>query len=199
MKIQTNLWFALVVTFMMTGCSTSVERIDAQEQIDLSGAWNDTDSQLVAREMIDDSLSRPWIVRFVSETAKDPALIIGSVKNLSHEHINTNTFVANMERELINSGQVQFVASAVARQEIRAERGDQGLNATAGTRNAARQEYGADFMMQGQINTIIDIEGKTQVRYYQVNLELISIKDNRKVWVGEKRIKKLVRNSQLRQ
>ncbi|MFT4837131.1 MAG: hypothetical protein ACI9IJ_002058, partial [Psychromonas sp.] len=31
MKIQTNLWFALVVTFMMTGCSTSVERIDAQE------------------------------------------------------------------------------------------------------------------------------------------------------------------------
>ncbi|PKH01488.1 penicillin-binding protein activator LpoB [Psychromonas sp. MB-3u-54] len=199
MKIQTNLWFALAVTFMMTGCSTSVERIDAQEQIDLSGAWNDTDSQLVAREMIDDSLSRPWIVRFVSETGKDPVVIIGSVKNLSHEHINTNTFVANMERDLINSGQVQFVASAVARQEIRAERGDQGVNATADTRNAARQEYGADFMMQGQINTIIDIEGKTQVRYYQVNLELISIKDNRKVWVGEKRIKKLVRNSQLRQ
>jgi uncharacterized protein (TIGR02722 family) len=199
MKIHTNLWLALVVTFMLTACSTSVERIDTQEQVDLSGAWNDTDSQLVAREMIDDSLSRPWIVRFVSETGKDPAVIIGRVKNLSHEHINTNTFVANMERELINSGQVQFVASAVARQEVRAERGDQGVNATADTRNATRQEYGADFMMQGQINTIIDIQGKTQVRYYQVNLELISIKDNRKVWVGEKRIKKLVRNSQLRQ
>jgi uncharacterized protein (TIGR02722 family) len=199
MKIQTNLWLALAVAFTLTACSTSVERIDAQEKVDLSGAWNDTDSQLVAREMIDDSLSRPWIVRFVSETGKDPAVIVGRIKNLSHEHINTNAFVANIERELINSGQVQFVASASARQEIRAERGDQDLNATAETRNIARQEYGADFMMQGQINTIIDIEGKTQVRYYQVNLELISIKDNRKVWVGEKRIKKLVRNSQLRE
>lgn len=199
MKLKTNLCLALAVTFLLTACSTSVERIDAEEQIDLSGAWNDTDSQLVAREMIDDSLSRPWIVRFVAQTGKDPAVIVGTVKNLSHEHINTNTFVANMERELINSGQVQFVASAVERQEIRAERGDQDLNATAGTRNVSRQEYGADFMMQGQINTIIDMEGRTQVRYYQVNLELISIKDNRKVWVGEKRIKKLVRNSQLRE
>ncbi|MFT6924731.1 MAG: hypothetical protein ACJAZP_000289 [Psychromonas sp.] len=198
MKIQTTRCLALAVIFMLSACSTSVERIDAQEQIDLSGAWNDTDSQLVAREMIDDSLSRPWIVRFVTQTGKDPAVIIGSVKNLSHEHINTNTFVANMERELINSGQVQFVASADARQEIRAERDDQDVNATSDTRNVGGQEYGADFIMQGQINTIIDMEGKTQVRYYQVNLELISIKDNRKVWVGEKRIKKLVRNSQLR-
>jgi len=73
-----------------------------------------------------------------------------------------------MERELINSGQVEFVVSAVARQEVRAERGDQGLNATAETRNAERQEYRADFMMRGKINTIINIQGKTQVRYYQV-------------------------------
>ena len=52
MIIKTNLWLALAVTFMLTACSTSVERINAQEQIDLSGAWNDTDSQLEAREMI---------------------------------------------------------------------------------------------------------------------------------------------------
>lgn len=198
MKITANLCLALATIFMLTACSTSVERLDPQEQVDLSGVWNDTDSQLVAREMIEDSLSRPWITKFVRETGKDPAVIVGTVKNLSHEHINTNTFVANMERELINSGQVQFVASVNARQEIRDERSDQNVNATRDTRNIARQEYGADFMMQGQINTIIDIEGSTQVRYYQVNLELISIKDNRKVWIGEKKIKKLVRNSKLR-
>jgi len=199
MKIKSNLWLAVIASFMITACSTSVERLDSQEQVDLSGAWNDTDSQLVAREMIEDSLSRPWITRFVTQTGKDPAVIVGSVKNLSHEHINTNTFVANMERELINSGQVQFVASATARQEIRDERSDQAVNATKDTGNVKRQEYGADFMLQGQINTIIDIDGKTQVRYYQVNLELISMQDNRKVWIGEKKIKKLVRYSKLRE
>ena len=198
MKIQSSFWLAVAATLMLSACSTSVERLDAQEQIDLSGAWNDTDSQLVAREMIEDSLSRTWISKFVRSEGKDPVVIVGRVKNLSHEHINTNTFVANMERELINSGEVQFVASSANRQEIRDERADQDLNATEATRKEAGQEYGADFMMQGQINTIIDVDGTTQVRYYQVNLELISLKDNRKVWVGEKKIKKLIKNSKLR-
>ncbi len=198
MKIQSSFWLAVAATLMLSACSTSVERLDAQEQIDLSGAWNDTDSQLVAREMIEDSLSRAWISKFVQNEGKDPVVIVGRVKNLSHEHINTNTFVANMERELINSGEVQFVASSANRQEVRDERADQDLNATEATRKEAGQEYGADYMMQGQINTIVDVDGTTQVRYYQVNLELISLKDNRKVWVGEKKIKKLIKNSKLR-
>jgi hypothetical protein len=53
-------------------------------------------------------------------------------------------------------------------------------------------------MMQGQINTIIDMEGKEQVRYYQVDLTLISMADNRKVWLGQKKIKKYVKNAKLR-
>lgn len=199
MKIKNNFLFIAVATLFLSACSTSVERLDSQEQVDLSGAWNDTDSQLVAKEMVEDSLSRAWISNFVKAEGKDPAVIVGTVRNLSHEHINTNTFIANMERELINSGEVQFVAASGAREEIRAERGDQDLNASAETRKEMGQEYGADFMMQGQINTIIDVDGKTQVRFYQVNLELISIKDNRKVWVGEKKIKKLVKNSKLRE
>lgn len=198
MKTKTNFLLIALTTLFISACSTSVERLDADTQVDLSGAWNDTDSQLVAKEMIEDSLSRPWIRNFLKEQGKTPAVIVGTVRNLSHEHINTNTFVANMERELINSGDVQFVASSLSREEIRAEREDQDLNATDATRKEMGQEYGADFMMQGQINTIIDVDGKTQVRFYQVNLELVSLKDNRKVWIGEKKIKKLIKNSKLR-
>lgn len=199
MKIKINFIFIAIATLFLSACSTSVERLDAQQEVDLSGAWNDTDSQLVAKEMVEDALSRAWISNFVKAEGEDPAVIVGKIRNLSHEHINTNTFIADMERELINSGQVQFVAAAGAREEIRAERGDQDLNAREDTRKEMGQEYGADFMMQGQINTIIDVDGSTQVRFYQVNLELISIKDNRKVWVGQKKIKKLVKNSKLRE
>jgi len=198
MKIKNKFLFILCATLFMSACSTSVERLDAQEQIDLSGAWNDTDSQLVAREMVEDALSRAWISKFLQTEGKDPVVIVGQIRNLSHEHINTNTFIADIERELINSGEVQFVAAASAREEIREERADQDLNASEATRNEMGQEYGADFMMQGQINTIIDVDGSTQVRFYQVNLELISISDNRKVWIGQKKIKKLVVNSNLR-
>ena len=60
------------------------------------------------------------------------------------------------------------------------------------------QELGADYMLKGTINTIIDVAGKTQVRYYQVDLTLISLADNGKAWVGQKKIKKLVKRSNLR-
>lgn len=198
-----NKWLKLVsgaifVSVLATGCSTSVERIDANKTVDLSGAWNDTDSQLVAKEMISDVLNRPWFTNFTGKTGKQPAVIIGSIRNLSHEHINTKTFVNEMERELINSGRVEFVASSDERTEIRTERIDQDLNASESTRNAAGQERGANFMLKGQINTIIDADDDDQVRYYQVDLSLISLADNRKVWVGQKKLKKLVSNSKLR-
>jgi hypothetical protein len=172
--------------------------MDPDEVKDLSGAWNDTDSQLVSAEMIADMLQRPWIGDHRAATGQRPAVIVGEVRNLSHEHININTFVADIERALVNSGRVDFVASSSERREIRGEREDQDLHAREGTRNAMGQELGADFMLKGQINTIIDHADKDQVRYYQVDLTLISLADNRKVWLGQKKIKKFVERSKLR-
>ncbi len=193
-----RIWVVIFTVLLFSGCSTSVERVDSDSTIDLSGAWNDSDSRLVAQEMIQDALSRPWITNFTTRTGERPAVIVGTVRNLSHEHINLKTFVADMERELVNSGRVDFVASKDERGEIRDERLDQDLNARDDTRNAAGQELGADFMLTGQINTIIDAEGKQQVRFYQVDLTLISMADNRKVWLGQKKIKKLIKNPSIR-
>lgn len=191
-------WMLVLASFLVAGCGTKVTRIDANETTDLSGAWNDTDSRLVAEEMIADALSRPWTSNFAGQTGRAPAVIVGTVRNFSHEHINMNTFIADMERALVNSGRIEFVASSEERGEIRAERVDQDLNASEETRNEAGQELGADFMLKGQINTIVDADGDEQVRYYQVDLTMISLADNRKVWLGQKKIKKLVENGKVR-
>jgi len=193
-----SITFLFVALLGLSACGTQVERVDVEETHDLSGAWNDTDSRLVSEEMINDMLSRPWRQDFTSRNRKQPTVIVGTVRNLSHEHINVNTFVNDIERAMINSGKVTFVASSQERQEIRDERKDQDLHAREDTRKAMGQELGADFMLKGSINTIIDMEGTTQLRYYQVDLNLISLKDNRITWVGQKKIKKLVKNSKLR-
>jgi penicillin-binding protein activator len=193
---------ALLATAWMTlglaACSPSVTRMESSEVKDLSGAWNDTDSRLVSEEMVQDSLARPWIQEYTGAKKKPPVVIVGEVRNLSHEHINVNTFVADLERALINSGRVEFVASSTERGEVREERRDQDIHAREATRKPMGQETGADFMLKGTINTIIDVSGSTQVRYYQVDLTMISLADNRKVWIGQKKIKKLVERSQLR-
>jgi penicillin-binding protein activator len=197
-KKSLSVLMTVALMLAAAGCSTEVTRMDAGEVKDLSGAWNDTDSQQVSEEMIKDVMSRAWLGEFTRTKNRQPAVIVGEVSNLSHEHINVNTFVADMERALINSDKVQFVASSTERQEVRDERKDQDLNASEATRKAMGQEKGADFMLKGTINTIIDATGKTQVRFYQVDLTLISLVDNRKVWVGQKKIKKLVERSNLR-
>lgn len=183
---------------LLAGCGTTVERLAVDEVKDLSGAWNDTDSQLVSKEMISDMLNRPWRRDFDHKNQRRPTVIVGTIRNLSHEHINVNTFINDIEREVINSGLVDFVASSDQRDEIRSERKDQDTHSRADTRKAMGSEIGADFMLKGNINTIIDVDGKTQVRYYQVDLNLISLTNNRIVWVGSKKIKKLVKNSKLR-
>lgn len=189
---------ALVASLLSACGGPNVERIKPDEVRDLSGAWNDTDSRLVSEEMMRDVLSRAWIPNFEARNKRPPAVIVGTIRNRSHEHINTQTFTNDIARELINSGRVEFVASSSERTEIREERVDQDLNASAESRKAMGKELGADYMLKGDINTIIDTDGKNQVRYYQVDLTLISLKDNRKVWIGQKKIKKAVANARVR-
>ncbi|MGD8934693.1 MAG: penicillin-binding protein activator LpoB [Gammaproteobacteria bacterium] len=182
----------------LAACGQKVTRVESDTVTDLSGNWNDTDSRLVAEEMIQDAVSRSWLTRFKREQGKPPTVIVGEVRNLSHEHINTRTFIADMERALINSGDVEFVASSEERQELRSERKDQDLHATEETRKAMGQEIGADFMLKGTINTIIDAIADEQARFYQVDLTLIDLANNRKVWVGQKKIKKTIEKGGLR-
>jgi uncharacterized protein (TIGR02722 family) len=182
---------------MLSGCGASktVTRIEPDEQIDLSGDWNDTDSRLVAEEMIKDVLARPWLGEFKGDKKRTPVVIVGTVRNRTSEHIATTAFIKNLERELINAGRVDFVANKEERQEVRDERTDQQEFSSAESLKKFQQETGADFMLRGDITSIIDAEGGQQVKYYQVNLELVNIETNRKAWIGEKKLKKLVSQS----
>jgi uncharacterized protein (TIGR02722 family) len=190
-----KLAFFAVCLLLVAGCSSmpKVTRTAVDEQVDLSGNWNDTDSRMVSEEMIQDAISRPWSGDFKASKGTMPRVIVGTVLNKSHEHINTETFVKDLERELINSGKVRFVASKDQRQEVREERMDQSQNASIETAKSMGQEYGADFMLKGQINTILDEAGKMQVKYYQVELEMMDMLTNEKVWIGQKKIKKVVK------
>lgn len=192
------LMMAGVVALMLGGCATEVKRVGVEEVKDLSGAWNDTDSRLVSEEMIRDSLSGGWIDRHSKASKKVPTVIVGNIRNLSHEHINTRTFVNDLERAFVNSGRVDMVASKTEREGIRAERADMDLNVSEATRKAMGKETGADYMLIGSINTIIDASGSDQVRFYQIDLTLVSIADNRKAWTGQKKLKKDIKGAKFR-
>jgi hypothetical protein len=196
-----KLMAAASLGLLLAACQTmpKVERIAPDQVTDVSGFWNDTDANQTAQQMIGQMLGDPWLKNFESASqGTQPTVIVSQIKNLSAEHISTSTFIDDIQRALITSGQVQFVASQDQRGAVRKERKDQDLNAASDTRSAMGEETGADFMMQGTINTIIDAAGNYQVKYYQVDLTLINMHNNRIVWVGQQKIKKTVKNGSVR-
>jgi hypothetical protein len=54
-------------------------------------------------------------------------------------------------------------------------------------------QLGADFIMQGTINSITDSNRREKLIFYQVDMELTDLETNEKVWIGNKRIRKVVR------
>ena len=116
----------LLLAAFVVGCGggTTVTRLDPAQTTDLSGRWNETDARLVAEEMIGDALSRPWLVSFVERSGNKPVVTVGTIRNMTNEHIDTEIFTTDFERELINAGSVRFVGSRDQRLEIRDERQD---------------------------------------------------------------------------
>ncbi len=185
---------------LLAGCASTrtVERMGVDEVVDLSGRWNDTDSRLVAEQMVSDVLRRPWLSTFKSDRGRKPVVIVGTIRNKSAEHIEVGTFVKDIERELINSGLVKFVATSGERGEIRGERLDQQSYASEATAKRLAAETGADYMLKGSIKTHIDAVSGKQVKFYQVDLELMAVQSNEKAWIGTKKIKKFVKQSRLK-
>jgi len=189
------LTLVLVLSVLLSGCGggITVKRIATTEVTDLSGRWNDTDSGLVSEKMVSDMLSRVWLANFMKKTGTNPTVIVGTIRNMSTEHVNMEVFTKDIERELINSGQVQFVASKQEREGIREERNDQQIYASLETAKRLGQEYGADFVLIGTFKSVEDvIEGKKAI-LYSVDLELIDVENNLKAWIGNKKIKKFIK------
>jgi len=179
----------------MSGCADrKVSRMDTREVADLSGRWNDTDSRLVSEQMIADLLNGKWLPVYESRhNNRRPVLIVGTVTNTSHEHINATTFIKDIERAIIRNGSVRLVQAGEKRQELRNERDEQNQGYTSPeTAKKWGLELGADLMLQGTISSIVDSYKKEKIVYYQVDLELTDLQSNEVVWMGDQKIKKQV-------
>ncbi len=191
----------LSLAILLTGClaaqsSTNVSRVNPDKTVDLTGKWNDSDSSRVAKKMVSSMLNQGWLQKWNSNNERKPRVIVGQFRNKSSEHIDMETWTKDIERQLINSGQVQFVAMSEERSATRDERRDQQKFSSRDSAAAMAQEKGADFMLSGYMNSQIQRSGGQEVRAYQVHMQLLNIQSQVKVWIGSKDIKKRVKQDQ---
>ncbi len=199
MRTRLPLALVLLLALALAGCGgKTVTRVDSGEQIDLSGNWNDIDSQNVAGDLVSQITTAAWVENHVEATGNKPAVIVGVIRNKTVEHIPMKTLTADLERAFINSGRVLVVASPEEREQIRQERAEQQDFASQETMAAWGREHGADYMLLGELNTLVDQEGKTQVKFYQSDTYLVDLESNLKVWAGQTKTKKVISNKKYR-
>jgi PBP1b-binding outer membrane lipoprotein LpoB len=165
-------WLLLgILLLALTACATTETRAPLADSSDRSGGWNDTDARLTATAMIKDALDRPWVRRFTQMTGREPVVMVGAVRNRTHEQLNMQTFSTELRQALRRSGLVQLADTA---------------QPPAGR---------ADFILQGTIHTLVDERNGSQAVVYQVDLELVDAASEVKVWVGQKNVNKQVQRS----
>lgn len=193
MKMLTKFRFLLLflVAVSVFSCAPKVQRVSEDSVHDLSGRWNETDSRLTAEQITAELFGHAWYNTYTAQNqGKQPVLIVGMITNKSHEHIASETFSKDIEKAIINSGRMKLVQAGDKREEVRAERADQQNYASQQTMKQFGLEMGADFMLQGTINSIVDQNKKEKTVFYQIDLELTNLETNQKVWIGDKKIKK---------
>lgn len=169
----------------------AVER--TAEPVDLSGAWNDVDADQVAAAVIGEALADPWIAEWRrAHAGRRPVLRLYPIKNRTAGYIDYRSFTKQIERAFVRSGLVDVVASLEEARDARDERDDQAEHASDATAKAHGQETGSDFIVNGWILSQEDEAGKQRVQAYLTSVEIVETQTQRKVYLGQKRIRKLI-------
>jgi uncharacterized protein (TIGR02722 family) len=185
----------VVFSLVVIGCQTrTVTRVDPSTQIDLSGRWNDSDSRMVADQMIHDLFDSDQFKKYADDKARKPVLVVGLIRNKTSEHIDAENFIKKFEFVIHNSGIAELVESDEFRDKLRLERTEQRDFADASTAKQFGKEIGADLMLFGEITSETDTYNNKRVVNYITTLFLTDIETNKRVWYGQREIKKYVKN-----
>lgn len=176
------------------GTTSQVKRVSSDTVIDLTGYWNDTDVKIVCDALISECIASPRIASYKKENGRAPVVIIGKIRNLSDEHIDTEIVAKKFSNAIINSGVMEFVSNSSERELLRLERLDQADNASEATAKSIGNETGADYMLIGSVKSIVQTLNNESVRTYFVDVELHDLETNKIIWSGENsEIKKYIK------
>jgi len=187
--------FIAALVLVSFSCQTrSVTRIAPETQMDLSGRWNDTDSRIVAETMINELLTSSKYKAYAEQRGGKPAIVVGLIRNKTSEHIDANNYIKKLEVAIYNSDIAELVESEEFRDKLRLERAQQQDFADPATVSEWGKETGANLMLFGEMTSETDTSNGKRIVNYITTLFLTDIETNKRIWYGQREIKKFVKN-----
>lgn len=185
-----KLLFIIAVAIGLVGCQSKVQYGDATEVETVNENFGSTDLQAITAKMVDSMLTFPPVVTM---TANDrPIIFVDKIKNKTSEHIDTESVTDSISNKLLRSGKFRFIdmtkVDAVRKQLD--YQNNSGMVDPSTAINFGRQ-IGAQFMLYGNLSSIVKQDGSTKDVYYKMTMRLMDLETGLIEWSDEKEIRKV--------
>lgn len=188
---KTMTWsLAGISAFLLASCGPKAfvkgDYQDPEKQNLLNDQWSETDMQNVVRDLVASMLAHPAI----KDAKKPPIVMITQLQNKTSEHIDTQSIMDMVRVELMKGGRVAFIDKE-ARQDIADEYNYQNSGMVSNeSKKGPGGQVGADFIINGRLDSIVQEVGKDKTVYYKVTLNLTNLRSGMIVWSDNKQLRK---------
>lgn len=157
----------------------------------LNDQWSETDMQVAVKELVDKIV---YTTRAYgnANSNRQPIVMVTKLQNKTSEHIDTESVMDMIRVELTRNGQVKFVDKQ-ARGDIADEYDYQEGMTTESSKSKRGSQIGADYILNGRLDSIVQEAGKKKTVYYKLTLNLTNLKSGLVAWTDHKEIRKLYR------
>ena len=163
------------------GDATAVETNDIN--------FGSTDLQKFAGKMTDSLLMSPVVGTLTANTR--PILFVESIKNKTSEHIDTESVTDSISTKLLRSGKFRFVdmgRADAAREQLEFQQNSGMVDTSKAI--AFGQQVGAQYMLYGNLASIVKSNKDKADVYYKFTLRLMDLKSGLVEWADETEIRK---------
>lgn len=161
---------------------------DVEKENNLNDLWSETDMQKVVADLVMSMTNNHEI----ANAKRPPIVMVTKLQNKTSEHIDTQSVMDMVRVELSRGGRVSFVDKE-AREDVAAEYEYQAGNMSEETKKAKGGQIGADYIINGRLDSIVQQAGKDKTVYYKVTLNMTNLKTNVIVWTDYKQLRKKYR------
>ncbi|RME16021.1 MAG: penicillin-binding protein activator LpoB [Bdellovibrio sp.] len=152
----------------------------------LNDKWSETDMQKAVAYLVKSATSHYAI----ANAKRPPVVMVTRLQNNTGEHINTQSIMDMIRVELMRGGKVAFV-DRLAREDVAKEYEYQNSGMVSReTKKDKGGQVGADYIINGRLDTIVQQAGREKTVYYKLTLNLTNLKTNIIVWSDYKQIRK---------
>jgi uncharacterized protein (TIGR02722 family) len=181
---------ALFVVLVLAACGPKAfvkgEYDDVERENLMNDQWSETDMQVAVKSMVDSMVKHSSI----ANAKKQPTVLVTTLQNKTSEHIDTQNIMDMVRVDLTNSGKVQFVDKE-AREDISNEYNYQNSGMVSDeTKKTPGGQTGADFIINGRLDSIVQEVGKDKSVYYKLTLNMTNLKTGVIAWTNYKQIRK---------